>query len=434
MGQRWGSFVSPLLAKNCCSPDENTNASLQSRHVSVRSWNTPRGLPCAPHPGPASARVRGRRFGRGARAGLGRICLAGLLRGQYARLSSTLARATDPAEPRGPAPASRAHVDSNPSPRRRAPRRPRCGRLFLRGDPLARSRRTRRRAPRPAPPPRHPRRSSTGIAHPTGAKDIVLRYDSAGGFVPAGVPRRARAVLHALRRRADRVRPDSSGAARAATSASASRSGPRCSPRSRSSQLLEFALTRWRPGGRARRLPEPADRGRPDGRVHGQRRQRPEDGLRVGLGMEDPQPGPDTRSSRARRARRAAAGLRPGGAIASTPTRRRPTRACSPTPAGVEAVPFRDWPWTDIKPADFTLPNDPNALQQATAVLTPEQAAALGVEGFENGIAGGIYCATTPARLYTFVLRPAAPRRGRLAPPGRRRPAVSSTSANRSPA
>src|SRR5262245_29623783 len=24
----------------------------------------------------------------------------------------------------------------------------------------------------------------TGLAHPTGSKDIVLRYDSAGGFVP----------------------------------------------------------------------------------------------------------------------------------------------------------------------------------------------------------------------------------------------------------
>jgi hypothetical protein len=41
VGHRWGSLVNPLLEKNCCSPDEKTKASPQSRHVSVRSWNTP---------------------------------------------------------------------------------------------------------------------------------------------------------------------------------------------------------------------------------------------------------------------------------------------------------------------------------------------------------------------------------------------------------
>jgi hypothetical protein len=40
VGQRWGSFVSPLLAKKACSPVEKMNSSEQSRQVSVRSWYT----------------------------------------------------------------------------------------------------------------------------------------------------------------------------------------------------------------------------------------------------------------------------------------------------------------------------------------------------------------------------------------------------------
>jgi hypothetical protein len=36
-GQRWGSFVNPLLAKKACSPAEKVNSSPQSRQVRLRS-------------------------------------------------------------------------------------------------------------------------------------------------------------------------------------------------------------------------------------------------------------------------------------------------------------------------------------------------------------------------------------------------------------
>src|SRR4051812_6861810 len=69
-GHRWGSLVRPLLAKNACSPDENTNDSPQSRQVRERSWYTPRVPPCgsvrAPvrATGPAAAPQEVRRGGR----------------------------------------------------------------------------------------------------------------------------------------------------------------------------------------------------------------------------------------------------------------------------------------------------------------------------------------------------------------------------------
>jgi hypothetical protein len=55
------------------------------------------------------------------------------------------------------------------------------------------------------------------------------------------------------------------------------------------------------------------------------------------------------------------------------------------------------------------MPADPNALQQGTRTITPEEAAAVGVEGFENGIATGVYLEGPDGRTYSLVLRPLLP-------------------------
>ena len=78
---------------------------------------------------------------------------------------------------------------------------------------------------------------------------------------------------------------------------------------------------------------------------------------------------------------------------------------------GLAGVAIRDWPWTDLTPADFTLPSDPNVLPQGTATLTPEQAAALGVDGFENGIASGIFLRDDAGEGLLVRAPAAAPRR-----------------------
>ena len=76
---------------------------------------------------------------------------------------------------------------------------------------------------------------------------------------------------------------------------------------------------------------------------------------------------------------------------------------------GIEGVQVRDWPWVDIQPSDFALPADPNALQQGTRTLTPEEAAAVGVPGFENGIMSCVYLRAPDGKIYSLVIRPLLP-------------------------
>ena len=217
-----------------------------------------------------------------------------------------------------------------------------------------------------------------GIAHPTGAQDVVLRYDSAGGFVPpeflaARVPyftlygdgrivfvqTIGRAVERRHRRRA--AAPDGAGSARSRSSrCSSSRSttaGSRSPARATSNPMVADAPTAV--------FTINADN---DSKTVSA----------MGLGHEQ-QPGPD--------AAVLAAARQPRGAAVATSTRAarsRATRTCRPPiaassrrPPGSWACPVREWPWPDLKPSDFTLPKDPNVLQQATRTLTPDEAATL---------------------------------------------------------
>ena len=64
------------------------------------------------------------------------------------------------------------------------------------------------------------------------------------------------------------------------------------------------------------------------------------------------------------------------------------------------------WPWEDIQPSDFEGPADPNAFQLATRTLTPEDVAALGVDGPEGGFTGLLITGPDDGKLYSFSLRP----------------------------
>ncbi len=75
---------------------------------------------------------------------------------------------------------------------------------------------------------------------------------------------------------------------------------------------------------------------------------------------------------------------------------------------GVQGVNFRAWPWPELTPADFKLPADPNVLQQATRSLSAAEAEAIGVEGYENGIQGGLWF-EFDGSVYSLALRPLLP-------------------------
>jgi hypothetical protein len=66
------------------------------------------------------------------------------------------------------------------------------------------------------------------------------------------------------------------------------------------------------------------------------------------------------------------------------------------------------WPWTDLKPADFVAPVDPNSFQLPVRVLTPAQVAALGVDQLEGGLQGPTLIGPD-GKFYSFSLRPLLP-------------------------
>jgi len=251
-----------------------------------------------------------------------------------------------------------------------------------------------------------------GIDHPTGATDIVLRLDESGGFVPveylaAHVPQ---FTLYG-----DGTVVFTSAAAAAPERAD----GVVASPALRTAKLT---------GDQVQALLEAAIR---DGGLGAARAdyQNPlvadaatavftlnADGSEktvsvVALGMEDPQPNADTAIKQAlgvlgNRLR----DFDQGGTLGSEPYLPAAYEGVlTEQQAAVQGVQVRDWPWTDLTPADFAVPQDANQLPQGRATLTPAQAEALGVEGFESGLVGGVYLRDDAGKVYSFVLRPMLP-------------------------
>jgi hypothetical protein len=98
------------------------------------------------------------------------------------------------------------------------------------------------------------------------------------------------------------------------------------------------------------------------------------------------------------------------GTLASEPYEATAYRATiTEQTGGVQGVQVIEWPWDDLTVADFKVPADPNQLPQGTATITPAQAEALGVDGYQNGIAGGIYVKGDDGKTYSLVVRPLLP-------------------------
>lgn len=99
-----------------------------------------------------------------------------------------------------------------------------------------------------------------------------------------------------------------------------------------------------------------------------------------------------------------------GGTLASDPYEATAYQAViTEQMGGVQGVQVRDWPWDDLTSADFSVPADPNQLPQGTAIITPEQAEAVGVEGYQNGFANGVFVKGDDGKIYSLVVRPLLP-------------------------
>lgn len=250
--------------------------------------------------------------------------------------------------------------------------------------------------------------SPEGMAHPTGSDEIVLRYDEAGGFVPpeflaAHVPYFTLygdgtvVFVSSAPVEWQENKPSVGQAVRTAKLSE-----------EQIQDLLEYALS---DGGLAiarEQYDNPMVADAPTAVFEINADGDSKTVSVVALGM-DAEPGPDTaiKTSLAKLAER----LRDfdaGGSLASQPFVPEAYRGVLLESPGVQGVNVRGWPWPELTPADFKLPADPNVLQQRVRALTPEEAEAVDVVGFENGVQGGLYYRVDEV-VYSFVLRPMLP-------------------------
>jgi hypothetical protein len=262
----------------------------------------------------------------------------------------------------------------------------------------------------PALPTASPGGQESGIIHPTGARDIVLRFDEAGGFVP--IEFLAARVPYFTLYGDGRVVFVQTSAEFPVRSDNISVGYPLRTAMLAEDQvqgLLEYALT---DGGLAiakKDYQNPLIADAPTA-VFTINAENDTKTVSVNaLGMEG-QPGPDSRVL----AQLAALGERlrdfdQGGSLASDPYEAAAYRGVLLEQQGLQGVQVRDWPWTDITPADFKLPVDPNVLAQGTRTLTVEEATAVGVDGWQNGISAGLFLDGPDGKTYSLVIRPLLP-------------------------
>ena len=69
----------------------------------------------------------------------------------------------------------------------------------------------------------------------------------------------------------------------------------------------------------------------------------------------------------------------------------------------------KPWPWTVIAPADFVSNGDPNAFQIPSRVMSAAEVEALGITPYQGGFQGLTLIGPTNGRVYSFSLRPLLP-------------------------
>jgi hypothetical protein len=262
----------------------------------------------------------------------------------------------------------------------------------------------------PTTPSAVPSPSIDGLAHPTGADQLVLRFDEAGGFVP---PEFLAARLPYFSLYGDgRVVYVRSSAQPPSRADNVSVGLPIRTARLTEAQvqdLLRYALT---DGGLANaredyQNPNVADAPTAVFTINAENDTKTVSV--VALGMER-EPGLDTAILQ----RLATLGERlrdfdKADSLASAPYEASAYRAVILEQHGLAGVQLRAWPWKDFAPKDFKLPADASSLQQGTKTLTPDEVAVLGVDPYQAGISSGLWLKAADGKIYSLVIRPLLP-------------------------
>ena len=101
-------------------------------------------------------------------------------------------------------------------------------------------------------------------------------------------------------------------------------------------------------------------------------------------------------------------GIEKGGAITATDYEPTAYRAILMEAPGVVDPGTKAWPWPDLKPSEFVPDADPNGVQFPHRTMSPAEIEALGVTGYEGGLQN-ITLTGPDGKTYTLSVRPLLP-------------------------
>lgn len=249
-----------------------------------------------------------------------------------------------------------------------------------------------------------------GIAYPTDAEAIVLRFEEGGGFVPAEFSATNAPIFTLYGDRTvvfrDVTQPP------AESNDPFIRGVPFHTARLTEEQvqgLLDFALNQGGLGVARDRYDHPmvADASTATFEVHVEGLDKTVDVY--ALGFEDPNvPDPVIRRAFQQLAERLRS-FDQGGAVDVPLYEPTAYRGVLIDAGGAEGIQTRPWPFDDISPDEFETPlQDPDLPSLPLRVFTPEEVTELGIEDLTGGLSG-LYLETADGKVFSFALRPLLP-------------------------
>jgi hypothetical protein len=246
------------------------------------------------------------------------------------------------------------------------------------------------------------------IDHPTGATDIVLRYEEGGGFMIAGYA--ATMVPHFTLYGDGTIVYRDPFVEVPAMEGNVGKANPLRTAKLTEAQVQDVLRLALTDGGLAVARPEYRNDMVADASTAVFTIQA--GGLTktvsvYALGLDD---GPDAPARAAfSRLAETLTKIEDGGVISGTDYVPTAYRGVLLENAGVIDVEARAWPWDDIAPADFVQDADPNSgLAFPHRTMTPEEVDALGIIGYEGGLQN-VTLLGPDGMAYAFSLRPLLP-------------------------
>lgn len=247
------------------------------------------------------------------------------------------------------------------------------------------------------------------IDHPTGATDVVLQLDEGGGFIPPGFLLTEAPIFTLygtgaviFRDPAAQPSPPAAGVWKLPSFRTAALS------ESQVQALLRFALG---PGGLAvaGKRYDPgtvADAGTTTFTIRATGMTKTVSVVALGIATPTGADGAIVGALASLRDRMLATGRELAAPTVWVPERYRAVLLDSGL--GDSSSPSVSWPWPELTPADFRPPSDPGRPRFPTHVLSANEAASIGISGFEGGLEG-LRVVAPSGTTYGLVLRPLLP-------------------------